>query len=386
MFNLFNLGNLPKDVSRFLTSFLAMPLLFFGTACKDQEEIIPQGNPISLNFKESSLSFTESQTSGLEVILHLDKLARANSEITLRLQHGALDGRWETTPAISDQNELKIPVTRGARQVSFQIKPVNDLLYNGNLNLTFKIIQVGPDLKIGTNDQIDLMLIDDELSGKLKSFETQGMLTQYRSFDYSLYGKINRVVHKNSQASNAEISYTYLYDDKSQLIRINSNPAYINQTFFDEGNVLARTIKQFSSNQVESEEYTFDSENRILGITVRDRNAVAQNPVKTYTEFTYHANGNVHTITTMEPISNLEYQVIRKITYTDYLEKTNPVPFYQDIPTLMIQPQLPGKVVIEEHNTTFTYGLAYQFDSSGKVTLRTASGPSGSENTRYFYY
>ncbi|WP_187176820.1 hypothetical protein [Algoriphagus sp. AK58] len=386
MFHLVNLGKLPLEVSRFLPSFLAIPLLFFGSACKDQEEIIPQGNPINLNFKEISLSFSESQTSGIEVILHLDKLAGANSEITLRLQQGELSGRWETTPAISAQNELKIPVTRGARQVSFQINPINDLLYNGNLSLNFKIIQVGSDLKIGTADQIEITLIDDELSGKLKSFETQGMLTQFRSFDYSLYGKINRIVHKNPQASNSEISYTYLYDDKRQLVRINSNPESTNQTFFYEGNVLARTIKQFSTNQVESEEYTFDSENRILGITVRDRNAVAQNPVKSYTEFTYHDNGNVHTITTMEPISNLEYKVIRKITYSDYLEKTNPVPYYQDIPALLIQPHLPGKVIIEEHETTFTYGLTYQFDSSGKVTSRNVSGPSGTEITRYSYY
>jgi hypothetical protein len=363
---------------------LVFSLLLFS--CEDKREILPVEKTASVAFSIPSVSIPENATQGLEIKLSLSVPASADGAVDLQLLGGKPNSRFVTQPAFDANFKLRLPVSKGSTELSFKVMPVDDHLYNGTAEFRIELVNVVGDLVIGSNKFLDLRIIDNELSGKLKSFETSGMGSYRREFEYSHLGKINRVAWQSNLNQALAGQYKYLYNDAGNIVRINSDPDRFQQIFFYEGGKLRRSEKSNSNDFTEYEVYSFDGNNFLTGIETFRRIPGESDQLTSTTVFSYFSSGSVHTITTYAFEAPVSYRVIKKVTYEDYIQKSNPLPYYQDIPGLPIQHYLPQRMIVEEHGTTFTYQFEYQFDGNNQVKKRITTGPSGVETTQFHYY
>lgn len=367
-----------------LFSLLMLTITMFS--CENRNEILPIEKTATVNFSHPSGSVFENNPNGIDIKLHLSIKASENGSITIRLVEGTPGQRFITQPGMDENLKLTLPVIKGSTEVSFKVISVDDQLYNGHLNIRFEIITVNGDLVKGSNNFYDLTIQDNELNGLLKAFETSGNGSHRKDFEYSHLGKIKRVLWQFNQNQTTLGQYIYLYNDAGKIIRINGDPGSLQQIFYYEDGKLKRNEKSNYNDPLVFDEYSISDDNMLQGVQTYWRMADGSTHLKESTEFTYFSSGSVHTITTYRfeaPVTNV---VTKKITFQDYVQRQNPLPDYQDIPGLMIQPYLPQKMIIEEHGTTFSYQFEYKFSENEKLTERKTTGPSGIETTKYSYY
>ncbi|MCC5937118.1 MAG: hypothetical protein JJU34_07540 [Lunatimonas sp.] len=355
-------------------------------SCGERQDTLPIEKTASVGFAQPNINLYENASEGIDVNVQLTVPASKAGSIDIQVIDGQPTHRIMTDPPLSENGKLTLPVAVGSTEVSFKVVPVDDHLFNGNQEATFQILALTGDLEKGSNLFATVLLIDNELSGSLRYFESDGMGFHRQSYEYSHLGNLNKIGWLSIRNLTTEGEYRYVYDDFGRIIRINGEPGNYRQIFSYENGKLKRNERLDSSGTLEVDEYNVEDDGILTGIQHYRRLPDGTTAMNAYTVFTYFSSGSVHTITTYAFEAPVTYAVTKKITYTDYLQKTNPLAHFQDIPGLLIQPLLPQKMIIEEHGTTFTYQFEYEFTDSDLVRQRRTRGPSGLETTNYFYY
>jgi len=139
----------------FLLALLATSILF---GCED--ESTPTSNEgISIQFDESNQVANEDDDTEITVTLTLNKAATATGTVTLQIDN-TTQARVQTTPAHTS-GQVVLPVVKGASQLQFSIKAVNNEVVDGDVVAK---IQIKPSsfFTVGERHEFQLTVHDDD--------------------------------------------------------------------------------------------------------------------------------------------------------------------------------------------------------------------------------
>jgi hypothetical protein len=361
-------------------------LLLVLVSC-EPPEILPIEKNATVNFSAPSGILEENNTEGITVKLHLSVAAVENGEVSIKQINRGDFNPFSTSPEISPTGIIKLPVRKGNTEINFRIFPIKDEGISGHQEIRFQIEALSSKLVKGSNAFYELMILDNELSGLLRAYETEGSTGYYKQeFTYNPSGNLQSVSWTNSKNQAQSGLYTYLYNEGEQLQQIHSLPENESQKLFYEDGILVKNERHGFTDVLDFETYVFDEKGALAYIAYRKKLPNGNVEMKGYREFIYLSNGNVESIAYFVFNSPVEVVLAQRISYSEYTHYDNPLPYYNGVPGLYYQPNLAGKIIVEEHGQTHTYFMEYTINSKGQVTQRTLSGPIGQELTKYTYY
>ncbi len=369
--------------SFFKSATLALSLL---TGC-EPNEILPIEKTASINFSAPSGILEENNHDGITVRLTLSRDALENGEASIQQINRGDFNPFITEPAISPTGLIKLKVEKGKTETILKFTPIKDGNLTGHTSFTFQITDLSPNLHKGSNEIFELLFIDQELSGKLKAFETEGQAGYYKQeFSYNTTGKLDQVQWTNSKNQTQMGKHSYKYNEFGELVQIHATPENHSQMLTYENGLLIKNERPSLSEKFEFEVYNYDSNGNLQSITYKIKFASGAEGIVGYRIFSYFPSGNAESIEHYLFTSPVETVMQEKIQYSEYTLYDNPLPNFNNIPGLLYQPKMPGKIVYHQHGQTNTYKLDYEVDGNSRALQRTLHGPGGIEETRYYYH
>ncbi|EOZ93625.1 hypothetical protein A33Q_3571 [Indibacter alkaliphilus LW1] len=361
--------------------------LMFLFSCCEPKEVLPIEKNSSVSFSLPFGILEENNAEGIWVRLHLSQAAYEVGEVKIKQISRDDFNPFTTIPEMRPEGIISLDVPKGSTEIMFKVIPIDDAILTGHKDFTFQIHSVKGKLLVGSLDFFELKFKDDELEGKLKSYETQGAETLYQQqYEYDNRGNIRRVTWKSGINQPQLGQYIYQYNEAGQLKQIFSEPERLTQIFTYSDGFLSMNERPSFSDDLDFETYAFDEHGRPTAISYKSRKPSGYEELLGYRLFSYYPNGNLETMSYFVFISAHEVELRQKVTYSEYKVNDNPLPFFDGVPGLLIQPKLPGEIIWEEMESSTTYFLDYEFQSNGMVSHRTLRGPMGDEITKYYYY
>lgn len=146
--------------------------------------VVDNEKPTVVEFSSSSMVVDEASSTGVDVEIVLSAPAPGPGEIVLEvLRHRdqvvsdpPIERIYESYGSYFYKITLDVP--EGAESVSFHVDPINNSYCGRNVPLTFFIISVPNSLEVGSNNKLNLTLLEDEPHTTVKLFETEGVLME----------------------------------------------------------------------------------------------------------------------------------------------------------------------------------------------------------------
>lgn len=352
----------------------------------DNKEVLPVIKTPVINFAAPEATVYENDFVGIDIKINLTVQAPHDGTLRVKIQNSPTSLPFVGQPAFDQMNELTIQIPKGSTEASFKIIPIDDNLSLGHKDFRFEIFALSDGLIKGSNIFFDLTILDNESLGLLKSIETTGMGYHKREYEYTHFGSYKRVLFKNNENQPQLGQNMYQYNDLGKIFKINGDLGHPQQHFLYEDGKLKKVERSNYSDFLEIDELETDESGRIQTLKHFRRLPNGELDLLGYTFFTYFSSGSVQSITEHAYRSPVEWEIVKKTTYESYNMKNNPLPYYNEIPGVLLQPTLPLKMKVEKDGQAFTYQFTYTFDNSEKVTERKVTGPSGIETTKYLYY
>jgi hypothetical protein len=370
-------------MKKILIAFLAALVL---CSCNDNREVLPIFKTPVVNFATPEATVYENDFVGIDIKITLTVPAQQAETLKVKIQNDNTTLPFIGQPAYDQMNELTIQIPKGSTEVSFKVIPIDDNLSLGHKDFRFEIFSLSEGLLKGFNIYFDLRILDNETLGLIKSIETTGMGYHKREYEYNHLGNYKRVLFRNNENQLQLAQNMYQYNDLGKIFKIQGGVGHPKQQFLYEDGKLKKVERTNYNDFLEIDEFESDESGRIQTSKHYRRLPNGELGLLGYTLFTYFSSGSVQSITEYAFRSHMEYEITKKITYESYNMANNPLPYYNEIPGVLLQPTLPLKMKIEENGQAFTYQFNYTIDPSGKVTERKVTGPSGIETTKYTYY
>ncbi|TBW28534.1 hypothetical protein [Gramella sp. KN1008] len=359
-------------------------LFILLTACSTDDENLPPQEPspqpsnVTVEFGEDITLFENS--SSLEVKLEFSKPAIKDGQIQLAIT--IPEGlNFYTTPSATNKI-ISISVEKNASFASFNITPDDDNIIKGMKEIAFQLYSVSEGFSMGVKKDLAVELIDDELYGKPKSFETiTGNWKVKNSYTYTPEGRIHKIEWSKETPNllTGTETYSYWY---GKIARINYSENH-DEYFYWDGDIIRSSEIIQNGIKTSFSEYNYNEEGNI-----GSKHVYHQDPNGGYKEsfvysYLYFPDGNLRLQITFIPDNSIDgYAVISQRYHDNYIDKPNWFPVNEIVPTLIAQKNLPGSYRILENGTDLSYSFTYQFDTEGKAVKRETSG----ETTTYTYY
>lgn len=358
-----------------------MMLVFLIISCSEDDSLHMEPveiAPVQVQFGADT--FYSEDTPEYDVIILFDKPAVDAGTITVKVTSDA-PLFFNTIPAAVN-NEIFIPVVKGAESAKFKFNPRNDWFIDGHKLIVFELKSVSPTFVIGSKNDLVIDLYDDELRGKPKSYEiVAGENKTKKTYEYLQDGKLAKVKLETefSQVSNVT-TYTYNYDFQGKLHKI-QNSSGVTEFFTWENGKIVQLDHMEDGVIIHSKNYLYDNEGNIESVNIKERNSNNTYDITTVETFEYF-NGNIKKREVWVAENMMTWNLVSTQTYDTYSESGNPFQMNEILPSIISQPHLPLSFRIEENGKSVLVNYGYEFDSSGRPIKRTATG----EVTTYAYY
>ncbi|WP_194974063.1 hypothetical protein [Aquiflexum lacus] len=352
----------------------------------DNKEVLPIIKTPVVNFASPETIVYENDFVGIDIKISLTVPAPQAETLKVKIQNDYTTLPFVVQPAFDQMNELTLEIPKGSTEASFKIIPIDDNLSLGHKEFRLEIFALSDGLLKGSNNFFDLTILDNESLGLLKSIETTGMGYHKREYEYNHFGSYKRVLFRHNENQPLFAQNMYLYNDFGKISKIQGDVGHPQQQFLYEDGKLKKVERANHNEFLEIDEFETDESGRIQTIKHFRKLPNGELNLLGHTFFTYFSSGSVQSMTVSKYRSTGELEIVQKITYEAYSMKNNPIPYYNEIPGVLLQPTLPLKMKVEEDGQVFTYQFNYTFDALGKVTERKLTGPSGIEFTKYVYY
>lgn len=342
-----------------------------------------QPNPV--NFVATQASMQEQFAEGLMVAIGFTLQAVADGEVELELINAAgLYGTHFTTEPEAIDGKITLPVTAGTSFLPVKFIPVDNATLNGHKEFAVRIVGATGAVVKGDRLNLNITLVDDELAGKPKSYETgAGQWKVKRTYEYNESGQIARIhVEQNS----LNWTETYHYDENNQLKKITKWTS--DETIFkrDDQNRINRSEEFREGVMKKYTIYSYDQAGNIGEVAVFHRQPTGEFVMSNLFVYLYYSNSNtLYKKLTYYPLPDDEYELITEETY-EYFSQIlpwNPFPMVEILPSMNIQSLLPSRYTLSRDGQLYNYPLSYEFNNQGLPVRRTASG---GEVTTYEYY
>ena len=342
-----------------------------------------QPNPV--NFVATQASMQEQFAEGLMVAIGFTLQAVAEGEVELELINAAgLYGTHFTTEPEAIDGKITLPVTAGTSFLPVKFIPVDNVTLNGHKEFSVRIVGATGAVVKGDRLNLNITLVDDELAGKPKGYETgAGQWKVKRAYEYNESGQIARIHVEQNSLSWTE---TYHYDENNHLKKITKWTS--DETIFkrDDQNRITRSEESREGVMKKYTIYSYDQAGNIGEVAVFHRQPTGEFVMSNLFVYLYYSNSNtLYKKLTYYPLPDDEYELITEETY-EYFSQIlpwNPFPMVEILPGMNIQSLLPSRYTLSRDGQLYNYPLSYEFNNQGLPVRRTTSA---GEVTTYEYY
>lgn len=340
------------------------------------------------NFKTTDKNLHENESEGKSIeILFSNRLQEAGSiEVSFESNKAIYGTHFITIPGLIDGRIILDPAI-GADKADLRVIPINNSIIAGELEIKFTINATTGSIVKGTEINSDIRIIDDELTNKPKGFElSDGRWTLKKFFEYNEDGRVKFIHIEKSSPAISNHTETYFYDDKGRIQKINIYPK-IDMVFTWSMGKIIKTESIDNGVVKELIEYEYDDRGNVSGTANYFRQNNGQFKLGFINVFMYFLDNNLYKLLTYIPTNGSnQYTLISTKTYDGYLNKENPFPMVDILPTIKTQNQLPSTYIIEEQGQRLIYQISYEFREDGRVSRRIVTNKNLSETSRYLYY
>lgn len=356
-----------------------------GTEKSLHVTIYENNQPNQVNFVATQVSVQEQVAEGMMVAIGFSLQAVDAGQVELELLNAAgLYGTYFTTEPEAINGKIMLPVTAGTSFLPVKFIPVNNTTLNGHKEFAVRIIGATGSVVKGDRLDLNITLVDDELAGKPKSYETgAGEWKTRRLFEYNESGQIAKIHIEQNSLSWTE---TYHYDENNLLKKITKWTS--DETIFirDNQNRITRSEESREGVMKKYTIYSYDQAGNIGEVAVFHRQPTGEFVMSYLFVYLYYSNSNaVFKKLTYYPLPGDEYDLIQEETF-EYLASNytqNPFPMVDILPGVSSQPLYPSRYTLSRDGKVYTYYFNYEFNQVGYPVSRTIG--SG-EATRYHYY
>lgn len=346
-------------------------------SCSKDENLPPDPEaivPVDVQFGADT-SYMEN-TENNDITIEFSKPAISSGAITVKVISAA--PLFFTTIPAPVNNEILIPVEKGASSAKFKFNPRDDWFIEGHKLVTFELKSVSQGFSIGLKNDLLIDIFDDELKWKPLSYETiTGDKRTKKTLEYMQDGKLAKV-HLETQAAQGTVhtSFTYHYDAHNKLQRIENSNGLIDFFTWENGKIVKSELKEagvITSHKI----YNYNNEGKIQSVYINESNSEV-----TTVEYYEYLNNNLKKKEVWNTFNMLTWQLMSTQTFETYLAKENPFQMNEILPLNISQPQLPLSLRSEENGGNILTSYTYEYNSTGRPVKRTATG----EVTTFSYY
>ena len=340
-----------------------------------------------VNFIDNPLTVREEMGATITYQLHLSEPAATHSSVEISIHSPtAIYGRHlGTLPEMTD-GKLILPINKGQKIASFQVVVNNDNEIGGELSVVFSITGTAGSLTRGTLTSQRLIVVDDELKGFARGYETvSGNDIRKEFYEYDSKGRRWRVRWQTYTPYLREGVDTYTYDDNDRILFIEKTSGKsIHYTWAN-----SRIVKaEVRSNAILTEyaEYDYDVQGNVAGSAhyFRQQDNTYRRGLRHV--YLYFMDGNIYKSLTYVQSGDEEPVLVSTRTYEGYTTWPNAFPMVEILPGIRSQTLLAGRYRVEEAGTEISYNLTYEFNAEGRPEKRIASSTQGTQTAVYFYY
>jgi len=354
----------------------------------DDDSSVTPSSKVNADFLPSDSKINEPETQGKSFTIQLSKNLTSSGSIeisneSLKAEYGI---HYITQP-ISVNGKMTLTPLIGSNKVDFTVIPVNNSIITGEMEINFNIIATTGAIDKGTALSQKVILADDELTNRPKGYVIgSGLWSLKKLYEYNEAGRVKYLhIEKSTPATSAHTE-TYFYDQAGLLQKINSYPqidivfTWANNRISKSENIDHGVIKEYT-------EYDYDAQGNVSGAANYFRQPDGQFKLGFLNIYHYYLDNNLYKSQTYIPKNGTDQlTLISTRTYDGYMEKQNPFPMVEILPTVKTQNKLPTIFIIEENGMILNYSLSYEFRTDGLVTKRTTSNGSTVETSNYLYY
>ncbi|MBV6643555.1 MAG: hypothetical protein KI791_22740 [Cyclobacteriaceae bacterium] len=348
--------------------------------------ILDDEAPARISFSEGLVEIKENSTGGRVILLTMPTPAPAPGKVTIEFDQ-SIENLVASDLTFTDGiAEIDIPF--GARQVTFFVGGVDNTLLQGHKSVGLTITKVEGALQIGDLNTMNLKVLDDELIGKPKSYETAGGGWFYsKVYEYDEKGRVEKIHWEQRTPGTSRGTQTITYDEQGNLLRITDYEnsyevfTYENGRIVKSENIKNDVVKSYNL-------YDYDEAGNLGGMAsfyLQPNGVYLKSLVFIYLNY---SDGNIYkklVYSVGEANGEEELTLISTETFRSYHNKANPFPAFNVIPTIVSQSKLPGGYLFEDSEKIYHYDFTYVFNLDGMPTSRRVTG-SSNEVTYYYYY
>lgn len=379
-------------------------------SCSSDDEALVGSLVVELksNFRESMVELNESESK--TILIDLDQSADRNGYIDLSIS-GETEGKVYFDREIED-GKIRIPINKGESEVGLVIFSVDNKENDGDISYLLTIVGGSTGVLAGTKNLSILSIKDNEIEnpgqepenpeepqepenpgepqerlGIPKSFETfSGSWRYKKTYEYDEFGRLSKVYWETETPMLRTGTTSYYYNDEGFIELINYYPN-VYETFNWVNGQLVRSEKVENGKIVSYSQYDRDPAGNLGGMityNLQSDGSFKEGLTHIYLYFDSH---NIYKHLVYTPDANGSGDILLSTkTYDGYSEVENHFPMVEILPTIKMQPNLPGSHSVEENGYTFNYTLSYYYDEEGLLLTRTVSSVYGGEITRYEWY
>ena len=360
--------------------YILLPAILIGCSKDDDQAPGNPGgsNPVAINLVEDFSHLENAEA--VEITLNLEIPAFRTGQVTIRI--AADDGlQFHTVPAAIN-GFLTLQIAEEAETVAFTLVPQDDDLIGGMKHVDFTISSASEGFAIGERGSVSVEIIDDELQGKPRSYQSSGGgWKSSKTYLYRPDGQIDRVEWETETPGLRRGTDTYYYED-GKISRINYHDGRDEYFYWDNGRLATSEVIDQGVRK-SYDVYAYDEAGNIGGKQQFDLQGSGEYTLSHVFVNLFFTDGNLYRQLTYIPVDTPEeYELISTRTYENYLDKPNMFPVVEVVPTVQAQHNLPGSYRVEENGADLQYVFSYEYDTEGRAVRRTTQG----EETTYSYY
>lgn len=339
----------------------------------------------TVNFMRHDESVSENSTETMEYKIQLSTPVAIDSKIVIDIS-SANTTAFITNP-VAENGKLTLLAPAGTTELSFSLNTVNNAELNGHAEVVFSIFSTEGSIIKGTHTLQKLIISDDELSNKLKGYESVGGVdAEKRFYEYDVKGRIAKVNWETYTGFTRSGTDTYFYDDQDRLVTINKHIGTDIHFQWNNGRIERSEVykdgvlKEYAT-------YAYDELGNIAGIEPYHKQSDGSFKKGLFLVYLYFYDGNIYKALLYQEVAGQEEPVLVSTrTYDHYLSNPAPISMFEIIPGVKSQKNLAGSYRVEQNDSDFTYTLTYEFRSDGLPTKRTASSSNDTQTVVYHYY
>jgi YD repeat-containing protein len=341
--------------------------------------------PNLVNFMAQEGTLMENTEDGFEVSIGLSLAAIGEGSVEVGFARGgSLYGTYFTTEPAAVDGKITLEVVSGTVNLPIKFIPINNATLNGHQEIRLSLTAATGVVSMGNQLSFQLSLLDDELMGMPKKFETIGYGTrEMRLFEYNELGKISKVTWEKNEMGGTD---TYHYDPSGKLLKISETPSVETRfQYDDQGRIILS--ERFQSGLLKKYiMYTYDDAGKVGEAAVFTHTPSGEFGMTELSVYLYYNKyGSLANKSTYVPaLGQEEFVLLRSESYTYFLyTPTNPFPMTEVLPGTNVQKHYTASYTLSENGQDYSNSYTYLFNDLGMPVKRTGSKW---EVTNFQYY